>query len=367
MTPRLRLLADDITGALDTAAEMTGLCGPVRVAWDGAGAGQGSLAIDAGTREATRDDAIDRIRALAPMLPGTEIAFAKLDSLLRGQVAAQIAACFGLGAWTHCLVAPAFPAQGRVTRNGRQFARQPDGGWAPVGGDDLPGLLAAEGLVVQVGSPPGPGITVLDTETEDDLRRIVAHGRRLPGPVLWCGSGGLARALAGDTAPLPSTVVGGPVLGLFGSDQSATARQLAACGGAWVRIGDGHAADARMIAQRMAAEGAALASVALPPGLARTEAAQRIGAAMTALTHRLDPPGTLVVAGGETLRAICAGLGATHLDATGIVAPGIPRSVMRGGAWDGVPIISKSGAFGGDTLWRDLLAANGLTFGSIDA
>lgn len=364
----LRLIADDITGALDTAAEFIGLFGAVDIAWGDAPAGPGSLALDAGTREVTRDAARDRVRALAPALRGAGIAYTKIDSLLRGHAAAQIAACFGLGAWTHCIVAPAFPAQGRVTRGGRQWARGPDGAWATVGADALPRLLAAEGLRARLaadGEPPAPGITVFDAETEDDLLRVAALGRRLPGPVLWCGSGGLARALAGGSAPVPCTTLAAPVLGLFGSDQPASARQLAACGDAWVRIADGGAEDARRVTQRLATSGAALVSVALPPGIGRDAAATRIAAAMATLTHGIDRPGTLIVAGGETLRALCGGLGATHLAATGIVAPGVPRSVMRGGRWDGVAIVSKSGAFGADTLWRDLLAGNGLNFGGI--
>ena len=106
----------------------------------------------------------------------------------------------------------------------------------------------------------------------------------------------------------------------------------------------------------METTGVALVSVALPDGLDRAEAAQRIAATMSGLTRRLLPPGTLIAAGGETLRAICAALGAHGLDAVGIVQPGVPRSVMRGGAWDGVCVVSKSGAFGDATLWRDLLA-----------
>ena len=50
-----------------------------------------------------------------------------------------------------------------------------------------------------------------------------------------------------------------------------------------------------------------------------------------------------------------------------LVTPGVPRSRLRGGAWDDVTVVSKSGAFGPDALWRDLLAGNGHSFGSIDA
>jgi len=53
-------------------------------------------------------------------------------------------------------------------------------------------------------------------------------------------------------------------------------------------------------------------------------------------------------------------LGAQALRVTGRLAPGLPRSVLRGGRWDGVTIISKSGAFGPPGLWRDLLQDNQL-------
>jgi uncharacterized protein YgbK (DUF1537 family) len=369
----LRLLADDLTGALDTAAELTALCGPVRVVWDGAAAGPGSIALDSGTREsATREIAFERVRALAPALarPGgaQAIAYRKLDSLLRGHVAAELAACLGVGAWRHCVFAPAFPAQGRITRGGRLLVQQPGGEWScPEGRENLVAMLAAEELPVRTGSldaPLPPGISVFDAETEDDLARIAALGRRAEAPVLWCGSGGLARALAGAATVRPSTALVQPVLGLFGSDQAVTARQLAACGPCWMRLADGGAADATRVARQMQAAGVALASLDLPPGLARDEAARRIAAGFTALAGRLPRPGTLLVAGGETLRALCRGLGADSLRATGLVAPGVPRSVMVGGTWDGVEVVSKSGAFGTDALWRDLLAGNGLHLGS---
>src|SRR4051794_8699137 len=372
-TPDLRLLADDLTGALDTAAELTALCGPVRVLWDGAATvtpQPGSVALDSGTREAARDAAFAQVRSLAPALAGAGIAYKKVDSLLRGHVAAELAACFDLGVWQHCIFAPAFPAQGRITRDGRTLVRQPGGDWSPIGKDSLLALLAAEGLPVGPGTldaPLPPGISVFDAETEDDLARLAALGRQTQAPVLWCGSGGLARALAGEAKVQPSTVLRSPVLGLFGSDQAVTARQLATCGPCWIRLADDSSAEAARIARQMETTGVALASLDLPPGLTRSEAACRIEAAFIALAHRLPRPGTLLAAGGETLRALCRGLGARSLQTAGLVEPGVPRSVMQGGAWDGIEVVSKSGAFGTDALWRDLLAGNGLPIGSNEA
>jgi uncharacterized protein YgbK (DUF1537 family) len=69
----------------------------------------------------------------------------------------------------------------------------------------------------------------------------------------------------------------------------------------------------------------------------------------------------VVVAGGETLRALCTVLGAEALEVRGRIEPGVPRSVMRGGRWNGVDVVSKSGAFGRPDLWRELLQRSGLT------
>jgi uncharacterized protein YgbK (DUF1537 family) len=172
--------------------------------------------------------------------------------------------------------------------------------------------------------------------------------------VLWSGSGGLAQALAGKEALAPA-VLRPPVLGLFGSDQAITAAQLEACAPHWVRLPHGGPADAK-IERRLTADGVALASVDLPAGLTRADAARLIAAELERLTLDMPPPGTLVVAGGETLRGLCMSLGARSLEVQGRIVPGLPCSIMRGGRWDGVTVVSKSGAFGHRTLLRDLLA-----------
>ncbi|MBV8399993.1 MAG: hypothetical protein JOZ17_14835, partial [Acetobacteraceae bacterium] len=223
---------------------------------------------------------------------------------------------------------------------------------------DLVARLRSEGLQANPGrldGPLAPGISVFDAETDDDLRRVAACGLASSCPVLWIGAGGLAQALAGEapaqaTWPLPLAI-----LGLFGSDQAVTTRQLAACGSDWVRLADGAEASARVVAERLGAGNRALASLDLPPGLTRAEAARRIEAELHTLAHGLPRPGTLLVAGGETLRGLCVSLGARSLEVQGRIVPGLPRSILRGGRWDGVTVVSKSGAFGTPTLLRDLL------------
>ena len=344
----LRLLADDLTGALDTAAEFVPLTGELPVIWHNGSrlAAAESAALDSGTRECAPAIAAGRVETLIGHLSGAGIAFKKIDSLLRGPTLAEIAACVRSGIWHYCVLAPAFPYQGRFTRAGRQYA-----GNDPITGD-LAAALRAMGLAAHTGPDLKPGITVFDAETGEDLRRIAATGRTCAEPVLWVGTGGLAQALAANRphrmpAPLPN-----PILGLFGSDQPATGAQLAACAPHWLDIGDD---DLDRIPDRLDEAGIALVSFRLPPDTERMAAAGRIAAAIQRLSQHIRPPGTIVVAGGETLRSVCNAVGAKSLLVTGRLVPGVPCSTIVGGRWDGVTVVSKSGAFGHPLLLRDLI------------
>ncbi len=329
----LRLLADDLTGALDSAARFVPLCGPISVTWS-LDHGEGSCAVDTGTREVGPAEAIAAVTRHASMLTGADIAFKKIDSLLRGHVAAELRAC--MAGFDHCILAPAFPFQGRITRDGRQMVR--DGtDWRDVGVD-----LA--------------GLPVHDAATDADLDRIVAAGSRLPGRVLWCGTGGLAGALAGRRAvPCPvlagplladplladpllaGPLLAGPLLALIGSRHPTTMAQLAC-------VPDLH----RIVpvGAPVGFRGSAAVTVDVPATTDRERAAILIPETLLAVLQRSERPSGIFVSGGETLRGICGGLGATSLLVDGEIEPGVPTAVLRGGLWDGQRIVSKSGAFG---------------------
>lgn len=358
----LRLLADDLTGALDSAAAFASLGEPVAVRWDGQVPARGAIALDSRTREVSADEARVAVATVAPILfaPGAGLAFKKIDSLLRGQEAAEVAQVLALLKPAHCIVAPAFPAQGRVTLGGRQFVQGP-GGERPVPGD-LSAQLEAVGLTVskvRIGHPVPVGISLWDAGSDGDLDAIVAAAADLP-DVLWVGSAGLAaavsrtarRALASEAEPLPR-----PILGLIGSEHDVIRQQLARLGSLHRRLDLADAGADDDIAARLIADGAVFASVDLSAGTPRRAAAALIESRFAALLAGLGPPGTLLAAGGETLRGLCEALGADHLDVVGEIIPGVPRSILHGGRWDGVTVVSKSGAFGGPDLLKQLVAA----------
>jgi uncharacterized protein YgbK (DUF1537 family) len=356
----VRLIADDLTGALDSAAQFSGEVGPLPVLLDHETTPPaGSFVLDLACRDGSQAQALARVRATAGRLPGADVAFKKIDSLLRGHWAAELAAIAELNLFTRGRLAPAFPAQGRVTRDGRQHMRDGDGRWTVL---PLDPAAALERCGVRVArrrdGDADPPVLLCDAETDEDLEHIVAWGRALPGTTLWCGTAGLARALAGrpaiSVAPAP-----GSHLVMIGSHHPVTLRQIAILEErypAWLGRfdADGEASAGRINAT-LAAHGRCVAQAELPPGLAPSEAAIRIDRWLDAVVPHIARPALLTVIGGETFASLCRSLHAKQLAVEGEWRPGVPASRIAGGAWNAMRCFSKSGAFGSPGLLVDLL------------
>ena len=125
----LRLIADDLTGALDTAAQFTGRIGPLPVLLDQTTAApEGSYALNLSCRDGDDDRPPSPARATAShCYSGADLAFKKIDSLLRGHWAAELAEIVKSGIFRRIVLAPAVPAQGRLTRDGLQLLAQSSG------------------------------------------------------------------------------------------------------------------------------------------------------------------------------------------------------------------------------------------------
>jgi uncharacterized protein YgbK (DUF1537 family) len=353
----VRIVADDLTGALDAAAPLVGVAGPLPVLWDAQAAlrARGSFVLDSESRDAP-----------APLpwsdaLGGADLAYKKIDSLLRGRTIEEIAACLEGGGFASAVIAPAFPAQHRITRGGHQY-------WRP--GLDSPWLrletelleeLRRRGLPVRHAASPqdvlGSGCFVCDAGSDDDLRTIVRAGRALVGPVLWIGTAGLARALAGPGTAAPEVVLRAPILFVIGSHHPVTLAQLeqlaAHAQGAMIAIrpdtGD-CAAAVEALAAALAARGRAALVFALPDGTGAEIAGPLFDRAMGLAIRRIERPGCLVVTGGATLFRLVRALGAQSLLVQGELMAGIAVSRLEGGLWPGATVISKSGAFGAPDL-----------------
>lgn len=347
----LRLIADDLTGALDSAAAFAATMGPVRVIWGEQQTGGNSLAFDSGTRERSQADAAARLSDLALFLApqADRLSFFKVDSLLRGHAGTELLAVMRGNSFAHVVMASAIPFQGRITRDGRQMIREGDV-WRATG-EDIVATLRAGGIDVTLcnaGDALPSGVSFWHTASDVELDAVVDAARRAAGSILWVGAAGLAGALAhsfgrSTTRPTLPTL---PLLGLIGTDHAVMQTQLAQYADDNVRIGDDVAEALGVIRQAFSDREVCFVTCDLPGGMARQAAQDEITRRFGALCSGLERPGCLFVSGGETLSALTRNLGATALEVYGEFEPGAPLSRLCGGHWDGVDIISKSGAFG---------------------
>jgi uncharacterized protein YgbK (DUF1537 family) len=353
---RVAILADDLTGALDSAAPFASAEAPIPVVWDAAALPVGDFALDTETRPLPPEDARHRVASLLPRLRGSAIAFKKIDSLMRGNTVTELLASCRSGDFASVVIAPAFPEQGRITRGGRQFQPCDDDTLLPID-VDLAGSLARNGIDVRLVARgeglSGAGVAICDAESEADLAGLAASARNLAGPVLWCGTAGLARALR----PSPSAAVkpvGRKRLTVVGSRHPASAAQIARLRatypGSTAIVADpvGARAAVAMIATELGAGGSGALCFALPP--LDPPAAEAVFRETFSRLAAIAPPDILVIAGGDTLFQLCTVLGASSLAAIGEWMAGIAVSRFVDGAWMGTTVISKSGAFGDDDM-----------------
>ena len=321
---------------------------------------RGSFALDSETRDAGRpwSDWLEGFR-------GAGLAFKKIDSLLRGRTVDEIAACLESGLFASALIAPAFPGQQRVTQGGRQSWRAgPTHAWQPVERDlmaELQGRGAPIRHAPSAEAVAGRGFFLCDAVTDGDLRALVDAGWRLAGPLLWVGTAGLSRALAGPSEPRAATTLPAPLLMVIGSHHEVTLAQLerlaAHAPEAVATIGPETDVAAAVDAVAAALDaGRAGLVLALPDGTGAEVAGPLFDRVLRLVALRLPMPASLVVSGGATLFRLVRALGAGSLLVTGEALPGVARSRLQGGRWPGATVISKSGAFGTPDLlvrWWD--------------
>ena len=270
----LRLIADDLTGALDTAAQFTGRIGPLPVLLDPtAAAPQGSYALNLSCRDGDEKTAVACTQGSLPCYAGADLAFKKIDSLLRGHWTAELAEIVKSGLFRRIVLAPAVPGQGRLTRGGLQMLAQSRGGLALI--KDIVRELQRHGV-----SSRGTNceIVVSDADSDADLDAIAQRYANEPA-TLWCGAAGLARALAREP-PRAARPLSRPHLVIVGSRHPVTLRQVEVFGAARPDCLAPMAAEPGFVDRVRATletSGCCVVLPALPPGLNEPEAAERIG------------------------------------------------------------------------------------------
>jgi uncharacterized protein YgbK (DUF1537 family) len=399
MAPRWLILADDLTGAADCAIAFARRGQAAVVGWGEASAAEAAvLAIDADSRRLPPDQAAARHRALleARLTPGMRL-IKKIDSTLRGQPAAELRATIealrARGAGAMALVAPAFPATGRITEGGRIHLQgvplEQTPLWArdhSYPSADLVAVLQAEGLharplplaavrgdaagAIAAVLAEGLDALVCDAVRAEDLDAIARASLPFAGRLFWTGSGGIAAALAAAETPgaspaphgLPAASRGGMlvVVGSIAEASRAAAARLIAAGAVRpfslspaMLLGGAAACEAGAIAAALAAGQDVLVDIAAEADADLSRGALLAERLAGVLAPAAPHMAGLFATGGETACALLSRLGVTGIRLLDELEPGVPLGVTLGSHT--IPIMTKAGAFGtAETIARSL-------------
>ena len=329
----LAILADDLTGALDTAAPFAarGMHAEVALTVDAIEEAvqekPAVLSINLGSRELTADAAQRvTVAALATLPAGTRL-FKKVDSRLKGHIAAEL----DVTPFHAALVAPAIADFGRVVKAGS------------VQGF---GMEKAISVAEKLGRHAGR-VTIPDTSTQGEMSAVLQEAEE-SGVDLLIGARGLAEALAerlsGGASAQTAEILGGTAVFVIGSRDPITLAQVEAFRSAfnprYLPAPNGRLSETR-------SDGSTLTLVQAVPGeeLVTSEAVSQ------ALAESVSPgltqtASTLLLSGGATAEAVLKKMGITRFRLLGECLPGLGLAHAQGHC-----IIAKSGGFGqSDTL-----------------
>lgn len=387
------IVADDFTGSNDTGVQLRRRGIPVSVVFSvKMMTGDGSFVLDTESRAMPSRQAA---ATLVGLLEGVDLSrFAhvmkKVDSTLRGNVAVETKALDDIMRRPLVIFSPAIPDLGRTTVSGlhclngtriteTELARDPK---TPVREDNIKKILEQvyDEPVAHIGSEIVSSgkidlsrgrIFTFDAATNADLRTIVAAALATGKRILWVGAAALADILLETARKVP------PALAVIGSLSSVSRRQAefaAAKGVAAVPVSAGAILDGKATARQYADEvvanmrngrDAMLLSAAAwsAEGAEQEERAagrhamsredmgihvQKILADVSAMILENTPVSGLFLTGGDTAIAVFDAAGSQGSAIDTEIAIGIPMMRLRGGAYDGMKVVTKAGAFGGD-------------------
>ncbi len=332
------IIADDLTGALDTGTPFVAAGLAVAVAIDVENipaALRGApdvLVVNTASRALSPEAASARIglAAIGLAMAKPTFVFKKIDSRLKGNVAVESEALARAFGYRKLVVAPAIPDQQRFTRGGTVTGRGVD--------QPIP--------ILPLFSGPGADLIIADAQTDDDLDRVIADHDW--SDAVAVGARGLGLALARrlakggarseDFHPSPVTLFA------FGSRDPITEAQM-----------DALEESGRLLHVLNAQSGVLGEAIdAKLPALVRcTGEIMEDGATVAhrfALTTQglieTAAPDTVITGGGDTALALLRALKAGVLIPKGEIEPGVPwcEILLENGRQ--IRVAVKSGGFG---------------------
>ncbi len=391
----LLVIADDLTGALDSGVQLARKGQRVLVSLDCEhGIDHASQAdvivIDSESRHDDPRRAYEKCAHLVKkgMELGVKHVYKKTDSGLRGNVGAELTAVLEVSGASHLNFVPAYPKQQRTTENGIQYVAGVPLAQSIFSVDPLNPVSqsAVSDLIHEQSDVPVAswsentqleGILVFDCATDDDMRRIAEHLAQHDGDAPMAGCAGLLEMLpshasdaaSGEKSPaLPKRLVV-----VSGSVNEITSMQLAEAErvGAYRR----HLPIERILTNpwteeearafvRETLEVGADSPVVLMDTLgyqlnveqrSDSNSARKISDAASLCASLVSEcrDHTVMIVGGDALAGFIDRVGATMLEPVDELFPGVVVARYEGGASEGT-IVTKSGAFGDVSLFFDI-------------
>lgn len=387
---RVLIVADDLTGAMDTAGPFAQrgfktmvvaqplACDPAAVV------SAQVVSLDTASRHLQPADAAKRVGQCVGRLArqSFDVVFKKIDSTLRGNVVPETLALLRGCGRDAALIAPAFPAQGRTVRDGMvhvngtplpqtNFARD---ALSPPPSESLIEVFSRAVGAGKVGSwspgaahqEAGRSIVIADSETDSDLASALNTAKPQLGRMLLVGSAGLGNALARSLVtqkakPKPRMMVEGPIVFVVGSravqSREQADRLKTLVGTEVLQAPNGVLGEPPELA---GAFQIVIASVPDAGGVEGDPAEVSAALAQGALgLVRRARSQALVATGGDTAIAVLDASGCAALEVLGDLMPGLPYARVQ---LDGRTLwfVTKAGGFGGrDTLYEIALRLRG--------
>lgn len=411
---KMLVIADDFTGANDTGVQLAKKGARTEVMLtpqQKPSRRTDVLVINTDSRALSADQAgIAVTRALSAWLGTTQnnvLIYKKIDSTLRGNPGAEIAAAMAASGATLAIVAAAIPSAGRTTRQGEclvhqrplletEFASDPR---TPIISSRISTLIGLQTClpvsemsldVVRGGelrarferlAGQGGGIVVMDAENDNDLTRIAQAALAMTQPPLLVGAAGLANALPAESYMTMHQTL--PVLVVAGSMSEMTRRQVEQAQRSGrvdvVRIAVQTLLGPEDESEHIVAQAceilmqnrhcvlqtsssvddrnqidALTAHYELSREALGEKLSQRLGDITLAILDRARTGG-LFLTGGDIAIAVANALGAEGYRIQSEVAPCIPCGTFVNSEIDDLPVITKAGGFGTDSTLCEAL------------
>lgn len=386
----LAILADDLTGAADSAARCLGAGLPATIFLQPPQPPlpSGAVAFTSDSRHLPPGQAADQVRTAVHglrTLPGL-IWYKKIDSTLRGNLGSELDALLVSLNAPAALICPAFPAQDRSLIQGQLVAPT-----TAQHGTDLRQLLSGQSrlslahialhevrsadLTQKIATLVNQGVQllVMDGENDADLAAIRHGGQSaLPAP-LFCGSAGLVGVLAQAwvaerrASPQPGLPLSSHTLMVVGSGSAMAHRQIRFLCQQIPNLRPLilHATDqSEQFPSPPETETLLLHQPEPEPGaildgpIARQRAGQ-LAALAVQLIDRLQIR-RLVLVGGDTAMQTLTQMGISQLQVLAELLPGIPLCSGQDRAGHRYQIILKPGSFGDEETLLTLTGRCGL-------